>query len=314
LEIALSVGSDNPDKRPVNNFAAMLGRWKIDSGKVVYEGPQRPEWPFGICVSDVRFLEGEASVTVFRPNGPIDGRILLGYRSLSSDYFAVGLGGYGAAYSITHASPAFGWRPIATAGAIENLPSGHRFVVSVRVRGQQTTLSVDGVRVLESVLPVPVPYGQLGLFAWDDKGGGVEFSDMLVKEERGTAFVIMQFSGFEDLYSDVIEPLTKEFKLRPYRVDQVYGPGSIIEDVTRGIETAQVVIAEITPANQNVFYEVGYAHALKKPTILLADREEKKQLPFDISGFRCLFYENSIGGKRKVQEGLRKHLEAILDE
>jgi hypothetical protein len=55
---------------------------------------------------------------------------------------------------------------------------------------------------------------------------------------------------------------------------------------------------------------LGYAHALRKPTILLADRD--KQLPFDISGYRCLFYENTIGGKAKVEEGLRKHLTQSL--
>jgi nucleoside 2-deoxyribosyltransferase len=64
----------------------------------------------------------------------------------------------------------------------------------------------------------------------------------------------------------------------PYRADQVYGPGSIIEDVIRGIETAQIVIAEITPTNENVFYEVGYAHALKKPTILLANKDKKTSI------------------------------------
>jgi Nucleoside 2-deoxyribosyltransferase len=120
--------------------------------------------------------------------------------------------------------------------------------------------------------------------------------------------------GFEELYTDVIQPLVTEFGLRPYRADQIYGPGTIIDDIIRGIETAQIVIAEITPTNENVFYEVGYAHALKKPTILLVDREKKEKLPFDLSGFRCLFYQNSIGGKGKVKEGLRRHLEAILNE
>jgi nucleoside 2-deoxyribosyltransferase len=88
----------------------------------------------------------------------------------------------------------------------------------------------------------------------------------------------------------------------------------VIEDINRGIETAQIVIAEITPKNENVFYEVGYAHALKKPTILLVDMEKKKELPFDLSSYRCLFYQNSIGGKRKVEEALRKYLQTILDE
>ena len=85
-----------------------------------------------------------------------------------------------------------------------------------------------------------------------------------------------------------------------------------MDDIVRGIVEAKVVIAEITEPNQNVFYELGYAHALKKPTILLADRS--KDLPFDISGYRCLFYDNTIGGKSKVQEELFKHLRAIMND
>ena len=90
----------------------------------------------------------------------------------------------------------------------------------------------------------------------------------------------------------------------------MFGPTIIIDDVTRGIESSQIVIAEITPSNENVFYEVGYAHALKKPTILLADMSKK--LPFDLSGRRCIFYENSIGGKQKVEQNLRHHLQEVL--
>lgn len=41
--------------------------------------------------------------------------------------------------------------------------------------------------------------------------------------------------------------------------------------------------------------------------------DNTKDLPFDMSGYRCLFYENSIGGKRKLEEGLRKHLKAIIE-
>jgi nucleoside 2-deoxyribosyltransferase len=76
----------------------------------------------------------------------------------------------------------------------------------------------------------------------------------------------------------------------------------IAQGIAQGIADAKVVIAEITPANQKVFYELGYAHALGKPTILLAERG--KQPPFDISGYRVLFYNNTIAGKKQVQEGL----------
>jgi hypothetical protein len=123
----------------------------------------------------------------------------------------------------------------------------------------------------------------------------------------------MQFSDpYQDLYTDVITKVINDqkYNLRAYHAGEVFGPGAILEDIVRGIIDARIVVAEITPPNQNVFYELGYAHALKKPTILLAERG--KELPFDVSGYRCLFYENTIGGKGKVEEGLRKHLDAIL--
>jgi Nucleoside 2-deoxyribosyltransferase len=306
--------STSADVKSVTNLAAIVGRWKIKNGRAVCEGPERPEWPYGLCASNVRFLEGEAQVTVRRTKGAglIDGRIVFGYRSVKHEYFTVGLHSEGKAFQIVNFNPAIGWYPIAEAGLAANLAVGRPITFRVLIRGQRVSLEVDGVRVLEYVLPMSLPYGQLGLYSWLRQGGGMEFTNFSANAVRGDAFVVMQFSGFEELYTDVIEPLTKQFGLRPYRADQVYGPGSILEDIIRGIETAQIVIAEITPTNENVFYEVGYAHALKKPTILLAEKDKK--LPFDLSGFRCLFYENSIGGKRKVEEGLRKHLQAILDD
>jgi hypothetical protein len=134
-----------------------------------------------------------------------------------------------------------------------------------------------------------------------------------VTKRRGAVFVVMQFSGrYNELYSKVIQPVAGEFELEARHVGEIWGPGLILHDITQGIIDAKIVIAEITPANQNVFYELGFSHALGKPTILLA--KKGKKLPFDISGYRCLFYENSIRGKKAIEEGLRKHLAAILRE
>jgi hypothetical protein len=79
----MSNGSDAAGEKRVTNLAAIVGRWKIEDGRAVCEGPERPEWPYGLCVSNVRFLEGEARVTIRRTNGAglIDGRIVFGYRS-----------------------------------------------------------------------------------------------------------------------------------------------------------------------------------------------------------------------------------------
>jgi len=59
-----------------------------------------------------------------------------------------------------------------------------------------------------------------------------------------------------------------------------HGQELFFQAVQREIEQAENVIAEISPANPNVLYELGYAYALGKPTILLARRES--QFPFDI--------------------------------
>ncbi|MGD0899375.1 MAG: hypothetical protein ABR915_16175 [Thermoguttaceae bacterium] len=59
-----------------------------------------------------------------------------------------------------------------------------------------------------------------------------------------------------------------------------------------------------------MLYELGYAHALQKPTILLARRGE--QLPFDIRSYRVIFYDDTIGGKADLEATLGEHLASVL--
>ncbi len=87
-------------------------------------------------------------------------------------------------------------------------------------------------------------------------------------------------------------------------------PGLILQDIITGLVESDVIIAEITPTNANVFYELGYAHARNTPTVLLARRNGT--LPFDISGHRVIFYDDSIRGKPEVEAALRRHLSSIL--
>jgi hypothetical protein len=121
----------------------------------------------------------------------------------------------------------------------------------------------------------------------------------------------MQFSEkFNALYNNVIRPTCEKFGFEVVRADDIYKSELLIEDITRSIEEASVIIADITPDNPNVFYEVGYEHAIKKPTILLSERQ-RAALPFDVSGLRTLFYDNTIGGKGHVETRLTKHLQSM---
>ena len=135
-----------------------------------------------------------------------------------------------------------------------------------------------------------------------------------IKPEKLTAFVIMQFGeDFDALYNDVIIPVCKELGYGPVRADNCYGE-IILEDIVKGISDASLVIADITKDNPNVFYELGYAHALKKPTILLADQNQREKFPFDTQGYRTIFYQNTIRGKREIENRLREHMEKYQEK
>lgn len=108
----------------------------------------------------------------------------------------------------------------------------------MRLIGQRISLSVDDVRVLDHVLDEPLPEGQLGLFAWGEQS--TTFQDVYVRDQPGTAFVIMQFSNiYQELYEDVIKPTIQKFNLNAYYAGEVFRPGIILEDIVRGIVTAK---------------------------------------------------------------------------
>jgi hypothetical protein len=299
------------EKEPTN-WAPVAGRWSFKEKRITYDGPEpNSNVPFGVCLTNLRLREGTVSCRVQFKESLSEGRILLGYRSLNEKYIMAGLGGWGRAYTVGEHVPAYGWRGLALAGTADNLLPNRWYSQSIELNGQRVQLSVDTVRVLQHVFEEPATSGQTGLFAFGN--AAVEFDDFIVDSRPGKVFVIMEFcEPYQQLYEEVIQPVAASFHLRAYHVGEVFGPSIILQDIAQGIVEAEVVIAEITPANENVFYELGYSHALNKPTILLAERG--KELPFDVSGYRVLFYDNTIAGKKQIEEGLRKHLEAILRE
>jgi hypothetical protein len=237
--------------------------------------------------------------------------VIFGFQSERSRYVLVQLGAWGRAYSIGEYVPGVAWQSIENVGSARNLEPNKEYIIDVSQIGQEIRLIVDGVPVIERVLGQPLGGSQLGLFAWGK--ARVDFSGLSVNAARPQVFVAMQFGQpFDTLYQEVINPGGRALGLDVIRIDEMARPGIIFEDIKRQIAEAKIVIAEITAPNQNVFYELGYAHALNKPTILLAQRG--KDLPFDIQSYRVIFYDDSIGGKPALERNLQKHLEAILRE
>jgi hypothetical protein len=296
---------------PARTFVQIEGRWRFEGNRATFLGPTEPGTPVGVCLSSSPFRSGTASVRVklgARPQNS-SARILIGYNAATGGYWTVGLGGYDRAYVTDAFNPGQGWRALDARGAASQLLPDHVHDIEAEITGQHVSLSVDHVRVLESVLPSPLQGNQAGLFAWGTEE--IEFSDFRVSADEPRIFVVMQFGEpYDDLYQEVVLPASKDLGFAALRADDVFRPGVILQDIIRGIVDSDVVIAEITPVNANVFYELGYAHALNKPTILLANRNTEK-LPFDVSSYRVIFYDDSIRGKRDIDATLRKHLESV---
>ena len=86
----------------------------------------------------------------------------------------------------------------------------------------------------------------------------IEFRNFHVSTDKPSVFVVMQFGmPYDDLYREVIEPVSLNSGFQVLRGDDVFRPGVILQDIIRSIIESDVIIADITPTNANVFYELG---------------------------------------------------------
>ena len=107
--------------------------------------------------------------------------------------------------------------------------------------------------------------------------------------ENGSCFVIMPFGGYFDIYySDIYVPAIEAAGLSPRRADDLFRPSPIIHDIWQMTRDAKLILADLSTKNPNVFYELGLAHALSKPAILVT--ETMQDVPFDLKALRVLVY------------------------
>lgn len=113
-------------------------------------------------------------------------------------------------------------------------------------------------------------------------------------------------SHYEDLIKEAL--LSAEPTLEIIRADEVAIPGTITSDIITRLMHSDLVVADITYPNPNVFYELGLRHATKPGTLIVRDKSGPR-IPFDISQLRCIEYENSATGLKKLSEQLKPFLE-----
>ncbi len=297
-------------------WVSLAGEFELQKNALIFKGgvgtePQSQGPKIGNFLCDQFFGGGIISATITfldEYKVPNSCGIILYFDNKTGHFVEAQFGGY----SFCSLQKWEGnWNSRDTRGPSSQIVGNRDYELIVEVKGSLVTMNVDGIEVLKGNLSKPLLRSQAGIFAISEHN--IKISDFKVKPARPKLFVIMEYTEqFNELYTDVIKSVSSSLGFDVIRADESYSPGIIIADIERQIVEATAVIADITPKNPNVFYEVGFSHALRKPTILLAERETS--LPFDVSPFRTLFYDNTIAGKTLLEEGLTNHIKAIQTE
>lgn len=121
--------------------------------------------------------------------------------------------------------------------------------------------------------------------------------------EWSDAFVLMPFAAsLEPVYTDHIKKVCERVGISCSRADEFFGSRSIVQDIWSAIYYARFVVADCSGRNPNVFYELGLAHAVGTPAILITN--DVSDIPFDIGHIRSIEYQYTPRGMVEFENNL----------
>lgn len=127
-------------------------------------------------------------------------------------------------------------------------------------------------------------------------------------------FLIMPFGEkWSNDTFDVIQDIAYATECNLIRGDNLFEPAVIVNDIWREINRAEIVIADITIHNANVFYEIGIAHTLGKRVILIR-QDNGQDAPFDINLWRYYDYNLSPINVKKFKEKMVILIKKVLQD
>lgn len=131
---------------------------------------------------------------------------------------------------------------------------------------------------------------------------GIDYSNIKIDNEL--IFVLTPFhESFRHEYSSIVA-VGSELGLKVTRGDEKVNSGEIFPQILKSIVEARLIVAIISGRNPNVFYELGIAHALNKPVVLLASSDSNTEIPFDVKSKSILFYNDARELKFKLLKAL----------
>lgn len=114
----------------------------------------------------------------------------------------------------------------------------------------------------------------------------------------------------DKILKHIIKPIVMEAGYAVKRADEIDHPGMITAQIINHIINDDLVIADLTDHNPNVFYELALRHAIRKPIIHLIQNDQK--LPFDISDSRTIFVDHTdLDSVEECRQNMQKQIASL---
>ena len=269
------------------NWVCTSGEVQANKGVLSYSAhqtdPNNPALGFvhGITKSNSYFSAGKIGFSLKLDGDKSHCQLVLGV-GVNPVYIGINEGLY--AYSVKAWDQVKNqYLPIMELGMKSTLTIGEWINVEVEVVGSTIVVRVAGVEVIKAIVNVyraPITFAFWG-------SDSAQVKNISTKPIEPKVFVVMQFTDeFNELFQDVILPVCSDFELEVIRADDIYNNGLIIQDIINSINESAIIIADITPDNPNVYYEVGFAHASNKPVKILCDGKRDPDAQLNLGGFQ----------------------------
>ena len=146
--------------------------------------------------------------------------------------------------------------------------------------------------IVELVNPLTVEIAEKNIITTGQKSVAIQ---------PDTAFIMMWMDPNQPELEDIYVTIKRSFNnfgIIAEGADDIEHSGKITEEIINKIRTSEFLYADLTGARPNVYYEVGFAHALSKKVILY--RKSGESLHFDLAGYNCPEYKNLVDLEKKL--------------
>jgi len=296
------------------NGFAFYGNFEKQEDKLIFNGgiDTNNQPIVGLYVFDKWFLDGEIEAEItFKGNvNKSICDIIFNFEPVNQTMFNVGLGNdvqfccvryYNGSNRI--------WETLNCQGSLNQINPNKIYKLKLIKIGSYIKVFINNLYILDYILPFNLSPRQIGI--WCNSLEQIVIKNFRVKTNLAKAFVIMPFkSPFNELYEKIIKKVCNDSNIEVKRGDEIISTSIVMQDIIQDINYSNFLIAEVSEANPNVYYELGYAHALKKSIILLAKKGTK--IPFDISHYRIIYYDDNLIFKDELEKKLKSYLELMV--